>query len=279
MKLSIALIALLSGAASALPLRLRSNENQYESSQVNKGADYLEGGERTLKKGKDEPAPPASMSVAMSVAMSAPALSLPGSMSMPPPAAGDNPPCSICGAGKMVGAGYQDTVFAVPGAATPPTCGQLEQAGQIGVIDPLSCGLLAFSAQEICGCVALVPVNPIEPVPENPIEPVPEPAGSVSIVVTIVVEEPAGSFPFSLLAPVEPGSTPLFAKASKTSTKSAKSKTLKDLSMPKAAKSVLDPKAEKVSKAKSAKAKSTKVGSVATIKSAKLFKESMSIAA
>lgn len=275
MKLSIALIALLSGAASALPLRLRSNENQYESSQVNKGADYLEGGERTLKKGKDEPAPPASMSVAMSVAMSAPALSLPGSMSMPPPAAGDNPPCSICGAGKMVGAGYQDTVFAVPGAATPPTCGQLEQAGQIGVIDPLSCGLLAFSAQEICGCVALVPVNPIEPVPENPIEPVPEPAGSFSI----AVEEPAGSSSFSLLAPVEPGSTPLFAKASKTSTKSAKSKTLKDLSMPKAAKSVLDPKAEKVSKAKSAKAKSTKVGSVATIKSAKLFKESMSIAA
>jgi len=269
MKLSIALIALLSGAASALPLRLRSNENQYESSQVNKGADYLEGGERTLKKGKDEPepAPPASMSVAMSVAMSAPALSLPVSMSMPPPAAGDNPPCSICGAGKMVGAGYQDTVFAVPGAATPPTCGQLEQAGQIGVIDPLSCGLLAFSAQEICGCVALVPVNPIEPVPE--------PAGSFSI----AVEEPAGSSSFSLLAPVEPGSTPLFAKASKTSTKSAKSKTLKDLSMPKAAKSVLDPKAEKVSKAKSAKAKSTKVGSVATIKSAKLFKESMSIAA
>jgi len=178
--------------------------------------------------------------------------------------AGDNPPCSVCGPGKVVGA--PDIIFTVPGADTPAaTCAQLEQAGQMGIIDPLTCGVLALATQEVCGCVEAVPENPIElePVPENPIEPVPEPAGP----------EPES---LSLSVVVEPGSTPLFAKAVKTpKAKSAKSKTLKD-PMAKVAKSAVDAKAEKVSTAKSAKAKSAKAKSKAGLSvSAKLFKQSM----
>ena len=281
MNLSIALIALFSGAVSALPQRLRSIQNQHESLQqhedwVHLGLASDEDSQRKLKGSPELVQPDMSMPL-----VPLPPMSM--SMSMPMPAL--YPPCSVCGAGKVVGA--PNTAFVVPGAEADVTCGKLEQTGLMGSIEPQTCGVLVIASQDVCGCTEATPVNPIEPVPDNPIEPepvnpvepVPENPSVDPIPPPPTTEAPVEPEPEPESEPVPLGSTPLFAKSvktSKASTKSAKSKTLKDTTMAKVAKSATDAKAEKVSKSsktKSAKAKSASSGGSA--KAGKLFKESM----